>query len=270
MSIEATSAAISNCINEIRSWMGNHFLKLNDEKTELLILSSKATRHTLSPPSLKIGDCTIEPSTKARNLGVIFDSTLSLEDHVNSICRKSHFILRNISLVRKYVTSEVAATLIQALVISKIDYCNSLLYGLPKQQIDKLQRIHNSAARVVARCNKYEHISPVLQNLHWLPVNERIEYKILVLVYKALHDLGPTYIQDLLQEYQPTRYLRSCAKHLLVVPKYRTKSFGDRCFAKAGPTLWNSIPISIRQSKDLNEFKRSIKTFLFKQAYNVL
>ena len=135
--------------------------------------------------------------------------------------------------------------------------------------ISRLQRIQNNAARLVTGTSKYSHITPVLINLHWLPVAQRIQYKILLTVFKCLHGLAPVYLTELIVLYIPNRPLRSAGANLLVVPKSRTKSYGDRSFSVAGPTLWNSLPESIRVLDGLVAFKRQLKTHLFKVAFDL-
>ena len=163
---------------------------------------------------IKIDSIDISTASSVRNLGAIFDSALSSEASVNSICKSAWFNLFNISRSRRSLTTDAAKNLIQACVMSKIDYCNSLLYGIPDKLLNRIQRIQNYAARVL-RLNKFSHITPALSTLHWLPVNRRIDFKIALLVYKALNGQAPAYIADLLQPYDPPRKLRSADKQLL-------------------------------------------------------
>ena len=160
--------------------------------------------------------------------------------------------------------------IVQALVISRLDYCNSLLCGLPTILIKRLQRVQNAAARVIAKAGRRDHISPILFKLHWLPVEFRIKYKILLLTYRALHGLAPTYITELLVPYTPPRTLRSSTEQLLVVQKYRLKNFGARSFETAAPALWNSLESQIGLQKTLTSFRRLLKTHLFRQAFGDL
>ena len=140
---------------------------------------------------------TVSCSPSARNIGVIFDQSLCMVPHVNAVCQSSFFHLRNIGFIRKYLTYDAAKIIIHAFVVSKLDYCNSLLYGLPSYLIRKLQHVQNSAARLVNQCPRFCHITPVLRDLHWLPVSFRIEFKIMLITYKVLHDRAPIYIQEL-------------------------------------------------------------------------
>ena len=160
-----------------------------------------------------------------------------------------------------------AETPVHAFISSKLDFCNALLYGLPKSFIDKLQYVQNCAARLVTRTQSSEHITPVLQRLHWLPVRQQITYKILLLKNKALNGMAPRYIADLLQPYTPTRQLRSSSKSLLVTPKSNLKFYGDRSFQVATPRLWNSLTDDIKSTQNLDVFKNKIKTLLFIDAF---
>ena len=143
-----------------------------------------------------------------------------------------------------------------------------MFYGLPQSQYDRLQRVLNAAARVVFLIPKFDHITPILIGLHWLPVRYRVIFKILLLVYKALHGNAPPYISDLLIPKHIGSYsLRSNEQNLLIVPKTMRKAFGDRAFAKAGPFLWNELLADIREASTEETFKSRIKTFLFKKAF---
>ena len=159
--------------------------------------------------------------------------------------------------------------LTHAFVSSKLDHCNSLLYRLPAYQLNKLQLIQNTAARIVSFARKYDHITPVLQSLHWLPVQSRINFKILLLVYKALNGMAPSYLSDFICYRTSTQTLRSTSQKFLAVSQTNTKSYGDRVFSVASPKLWYQLPLNIRQSSTVGSFKKELKTYLFKLAYDV-
>ena len=145
-----------------------------------------------------------------RILGVIFDSTYSLRDHVANVCRSINFNLYSIGKIRKYLDRPTVEKLVNATITSRLDYCNSLMFGIPKELITQLQQMRqNHAARVMTQWRKYDHITPVLVDLHWLPVKQRIDFKILLLTYKALNGLAPAYLREQLVPYSPTRTLRS-------------------------------------------------------------
>ena len=162
---------------------------------------------------------------------------------------------------------ESAEAIIHAFVTTNLDYCNAILHGLPKALLNRLQLVQNRAARIVTFTKKYEHITPILIDLHWLPVEYRITYKILLLVYKAINGLSPSYISNLLSFCTSSYSLRSCSNKLLQVPRSKLKSYGDRRFSIAGPKLWNSIPASLRNADSLNSFKKHFKTYLIRQAF---
>ena len=167
--LELTSsiAKIENCLSDLDKWMALNKLKLNKDKTELLYLYSKHNPQQSIPP-LRFGSDIIQPSSSSRNIGVVFDSTMSMLPHVKSVCKSAFYHLRNISRIRKLLSIKTTETLVHAFVTSKLDHCNSLLYGVPKYAIQKLQSVQNAAARLITR--KFDRITPVLFDLHWLQV----------------------------------------------------------------------------------------------------
>ena len=231
---------MEGCVLEIDTWTLLNKLKLNKDKTELLVISSL---HRARPPLSHIHVCDerVLASPRARNMGVLFDESLSMVRQVIAMCKSAFYHLRKIRLICKRLTF-AAQVLVQALATSKLYHCNSLLYGLPKNVIKQLQRVQNAAARVVTLSPKFCHITPVLANLHWLSIYLRIELKILIVTCKTLHGHAPTNIKDLLQCYLPARDLKSLKKNLLVVPAFNIKSYGLRAFSVAAPLLWNSLP----------------------------
>ena len=197
-SLHESIACVEKCAMDIKIWMSKKMLKLNDDKTEVLYISSPYFQKSLPNPTLKIDQSSITPTTSARNIGVIFDNCDQMREHITSVCRASHFHLRNIGSIRRYPKPETCATLVHSLISSKLDYCNSLLIELPETQINRLQRIQNSAARIVSRRPRHEHITPVLENLHWLPVQQRIMFKVVLFVFKCLNGLAPPYLTELI------------------------------------------------------------------------
>ena len=169
-----SNAKLVNCVRDMDARMLSNKLKLNKDKSEVLVISSS---YRPRPPlsSVNICDETVCCSSSARNIGVIFDQSLCMVPQVNAVCQSSFFHLRNIGFIRKYLTYDAAKIIIHAFVVSKLDYCNSLLYGLPSYLIRKLQHVQNSDARLVNQCPRFCHITPVLRDLHWLPVSFRIE-----------------------------------------------------------------------------------------------
>ena len=255
---------IERCIQDVQQWMVVNKLKLNGDKSELLVLTA---RHRPPPllDSIVIGADIIEASKSAKNIGVWLDNVLSMDVQINNICKTAFFHLRNIAKIRKFLSYRQCEVLIHAFISSKLDYCKALLSGLQKSQVKRLQYVQNSAARLLTSTGRYEHVTPVLRSLHWLPVSARIDFKILLLVFKVLNGLGPLYLCELLEPYIPNRNLRSSRKKLLIVPKCNLKTNGYRAFSHRAPTLWNALPDDIRQVDHIQTFKSKLKTHLFRQ-----
>ena len=257
---------IANCTSAIGKWMHSHYLKLNNDKTELLVLTRPSLTTSIIP-TLEICGTTVNSTACVKDLGVYYDHLLRMDTHVRTVCKKAFYQLHLIRKVRRFISEDTARTFVQANVTSLMDYCNGLLVGLPASLLNLLQRVQNSAARVVKQLPRACHITPVLKDLHWLPVKYRVDYKILLLTFKALHGLAPDYINDLLKPYHPSRTLRSSDDNLLTVPTSRIKSFGGRTFEITAPTLWNNLPFNLRQITSLQVFKKTLKTYLFKEAF---
>ena len=159
--------------------------------------------------------------------------------------------------IRNLLTFDAAKILVHALIISRLDYCNSLFTGLPKSALDKLQLIMNAAARLITRTPRRESITPSLIRLHWLPVAERCQFKTLTLVFKSLHGLAPPYLEEIVTPYKPLRILRSCNGNYLQVIKPK-RFYGQRSFKHMGAVLWNELPDQIKNSKSIATFKSSL------------
>ena len=195
----------------------------------------------------------------------MLDSNLNLEAHVNNICCVSYFHIRNIGQIRSYLSQADIENLVHALISLRLDQLYTLLYGLPDMLLKKLQRVQNTAARMVTGAKCRDHITPVLTRLHWLPVKQCISFKILLLTYKCIHGAAPAYLTRLIQLYEPRRSLRSQGQ-LLLQPVTASMSYGDRSFSIAAPLLWNSLPLEIRSFKSVISVKKAIKSPLYLQA----
>ena len=198
------------------------------------------------------------------------DSQLTMRTHVQTICRTSFYQLRQLRVVRRSLSVSACTALVHAFITSRLDYCNSLLAGIGEGLINQLQSVVRVAARLVLRRRKFDPISVDIRDLlHWLPIHQRINFKLGLLVYKCLHGMAPPYLAEMLElksDIPSLRRLRSTARGDLLVPRTKTKTFGPRGFASTGPTLWNSLPDDLRdQSLSLVVFKQRLKTFLFKQ-----
>jgi hypothetical protein len=262
---------MTGCINEIRKWMEANMLKLNDSKTEFLVIGSEHVQSKLTDTvkSIQVGNAIVPATDSAKNIGALLDSRLDMVQHINKTTSACYFHLRNISRIRKSLTSDAAKTLVHALVISKLDNLNSLLYKVPDKLIRKLQLVQNQAARIIALLRRNDHITPTLQKLHWLPIHYRIEYKINLLTFKCLKGSAPQYLCDLIEEYVPARNLRSSDKGYLKGKKARCQMYGERGFSVCAPNLWDGLPPHVRDVETLDAFKKALKTHYFKAAYDV-
>ena len=258
--------AVQDCTTDIKNWMTVNKLKLNGDKTDIIVLGTKHMVKNLDIDVVNLCGHVIPTSPHSRNLGVIFDQHITMDIHVNNVIKTCFYQLQNISKIRYFLDDDTTKLLVNSLVTSRLDYCNSLLYGSTKKQLSKLQKVQNYAARVITQTRKSEHITPILKELHWLPIKYRIDFKILLLTYKCLNNLAPVYLSNLITPYKPTRALRSSSKSLLNVPR-SSSDIGARAFSISAPTLWNSLQLNFTLSE--YSFKKDLKTKLFKLAFNL-
>ena len=242
---------------------------INSGKTEFLLIGTKQQLAKVQIDTLSVGESEVSASGLVRNLGSWFDSNLSMSAHISKICKAGFYNLYNISRIRKYLSRDSTETLIHSFITNRLDHCNGLLYGLPNSQLCKLQRVQNAAARLVYRAPRFCHTSPLLLELHWLPVKFRIVFKIVLITFKAIYGHAPKYINDLILVKQKSNYsLRSNNGLSLISPRVKTlATLGDRSFTAAAPKLWNSLPLDIRCIESIVTFKKALKTHFFKQAF---
>ncbi|KAK3551148.1 hypothetical protein QTP70_013915, partial [Hemibagrus guttatus] len=215
------SARISACLVDSSSWMMAHQLKLNPSKTELLVIPGDPS--PAQDLAISLNHSMISPSATARNLGVTMDNQLSFSSHVTNVTRSCRFLLYNIRRIQPFLSTKATQVLVQSLVISRLDYCNSLLAGLPLNAIRPLQMIQNAVARFVINLPKLSHTTPLLRSLHWLPVAARLRFKTLMLAYKAKNGPAPSYLKALVTPRTAPRSLRSTSTAQLVPPSLREK-----------------------------------------------
>ena len=268
--LEAVTA-LENCILDVHAWMRGDMLWLNDEKTEFLLVGSRQQLAKVSINSIKVGEADVAPVSSARNLGAWFDSHLDMSTHISKTCGSAFYYLYSIRHIRKFLSREHTEQLVHAFITSRLDYCNSLLYGVPDCQIVKLQRVMNASARLIYCAPKFCRITPILMELHWLPVRTRIEFKILLTTFKVVKGLAPKYLSDLIAILPSSIYdlRRNSNGILLARSTLRTKkTMGDCAFEIAAPILWSSLPFSVRQAGTIANFKRLLKSYLFTKTYN--
>ena len=215
--------------------------------------------------SITIGGTVVDCRSQVRDLGVIFDRVLSLRQHVSYTSKTCRFYLRNISRIRKYISQDIRVVLIKLLVLSRLDYSNGLLYGLPKCILSFLQAVQNSASRIVTqeRWRDHDPMSRALMELYWLPVDKRIEFKLLLYTYKTLHGLAPGYLCKLVVPYEPRRVLRSAESNLLTVPPGKSGKSGSSSFVRTSANLWYSLRREsaawLNNSPTVESFKINLK-----------
>ena len=240
---------LETAISNVSNWMSANFLTLNPSKTEFLVIGLPQQLSKLNSPAIHLpNNVTLTPVDSARNLGVILDKNLSFAQHISCISKSCFLNIRDLRRIRNTMDHTTASTIATSLIHSKIDYCNSLLLNLPATQINRLQLLLNSAARAVTRTPKFHHITPILKSLHWLAINQRIQYKVLCLTHKSLKTGHPSYLRSLLSS-TPRRSTRSSSLITLNRPSVTSGlKISNRSFYHFAPVLWNSLPSYLRHA----------------------
>jgi hypothetical protein len=249
-------------------------LALNPSKTEVLWITTPRRRHLISRVPFIFDQTHIIPSAEVRLLGVLLDESLTFDSHISNVTRIAFHQLRRIKAIRRHIPTSAMIQLMRALVITRIDYCNSLLWGLPDSQLSRLQRVLNASARIVFRARWGEHVTPLLRDrLHWLRVSERVIYKRCSFTFRALNDpTCPVYLVELLHRPLLTdrrRQLRSSNRvQLLVPPPAKTVKFGERTITRGNPILWNALPDNVTKATSFESFAKRLKTYLFGLSFS--
>ena len=266
----SANANMNSCFQAVKNWFTLNGLSLNPDKSEALVIGTKARQRTEGAvDEVSIGDVLIPVSDCVRSLGVTIDSTLSFNKHVNEVCTAAHYHIRAFRHIRKCISDDDAKQIAAAMVAARLDYCNSVLHRTLQSNLARLQRTQNSLARTVTNRRKRDHITPILAELHWLPIVARIEYKVAVLTFKTLTLQQPGYLSELLQIHRPTRSLRSNEQVNRLRVNGRRTAFGSRAFCHAAPSVWNSLPHELTNDlTSLTVFKRNLKTYLYRRSYN--
>lgn len=174
-------------------------------------------------------------------------------------------LIRKLGQLRDYLDINSIKTIASSCILSRLDYCNSVLAGCPQDSLRKLQKVQNNAARLVLKKSKMEHITPLLNQLHWLPISSRIQYKLATICFKTTKCNGPSYLNEILATHTAARPLRSKYKNTFTVPSTKLSTYGDRAFSHTGPKAWNALPDDIRNLDNFDLFKKHLKTYLFKK-----
>jgi hypothetical protein len=260
---------LERCVSKVHEWLLHNGLALNPAKSEAVQFSiGRGRARTDGVTAVNVSGTDIQPAATFKSLGVMLDQNLSFNQQVDGVCKSCYFHIRALRHVRDSLPDDVATTVAASIVTSRLDYCNGLYAGMSSNNFNKLQRVQNTLARVVLNRRKFDHITPSLAELHWLPVRQRTTFKIATLTYKLLHSSQPHYLSNSLRLYQPQRNLRSSNQNLLTVTRSRTVT-ASRGFKHSSVSVWNSLPSDIRNSETLLCFRRQLKTFLFKTAFNI-
>lgn len=252
----ALGYSLPRCMNIISQFMSSYFLKLNAGKSKLLIFSPQNIQDNICFDSVYLGSNLFLPvSFEAMNLGVKLDSQLSFSSHISMLLAQSYKHVSNIGRIRRYLTKDEIRTLVYALVMCRIDNCNSLLYGISELELSRLQKLQNSCARIIYGRRKFEHVTDIFNELHWLPVKRRIIFKALMFVFKVFLNVAPIYLSNCLE-------ISDVENRILHVPKTLT-SYGDRAFRNFAPRLWNALPVFLRNSNSISFFSSQLKHHLF-------
>ena len=260
--VEVLEEGINETFKVIESWMRENFLKLNSSKTKIMIVAPKCIKREIIINGTFIkGNC-VRFVDCAKNLGVLLDSVLSFDLQVQKVVSTCFHTIRQLSRIKYFLNTEQLQQLVCSLVLSKIDYCNILYYGLKAETISKLQSVQNSAARLVCKVNRYDRVrtNELFDRLHWLEVRERIIFKVLLIVHKCINSNAPVDLMEMIRFSQSNRSKKLEVQKCIGV-------MGDRAFSVCGPRLWNALPMKLRLEADVEEFKKLLKTHLFKNSY---
>jgi len=260
-------SVLAACTTDVKQWYMRNGLQLNPDKSEVLHMGTANQLQAVSSlTSVSVTGVDLPIADSMKVLGVTLDRRLTFDDHVSAVARSCNYHARVIRHVRQLLTVDLAQTLACSLILSSIDYCNAVLHGAPSGTIQKLQRVQNNAARVILQVPRRSHANSLLQELHWLPVEQRITYKLAVLTYKIRQTPVSEYLSRHITTRSSTRSLRSSSAPLLHVP-FRQTSFGKHSFSTIAPAVWNSLPVSLQNCDTLTLFKSRLKAHLFSPIY---
>ena len=270
-SILSTVIDVEHCLREIKVWMANNFLKINEEKTKFMVISSNNDLlQVFMDLCISFSGNVICPSLDAVNLGVNFDSTMTIKSYINSIVSRGYSQLGNFWKSASKLNVDNKLQLVSSYILPLIDYCNITFLAASKLHTGKLQKLLNSAIRFIFNLSgkKYRlNITPYMKKLHILPVEYRVKYKVSLFVFKCFHSIAPTYLQELIQPTVSFSHLRSSNDVYAletIVPK---SLYVEGTFSFSAPITWNALPLEVKSSPTLECFKKRLKTHYFMKYY---
>lgn len=270
-STDLLSARLSICLDEVMEWFKSNHLLLNESKTEFVWLYSNRCRLAAPSAPIRIGSSWKTPVSSARCLGVHIDSELSFRGHITKRAASCFAMLRQIRSIQSSLPRPIMKTVVSSLVIPRLDYCLSLLHGVPACHLKRLQSVLNTAARLIYGSSRYCAITPLLKELKWLPIQQRIDLRLCILAFSCYHQLAPTYLSSNVHSISSVSgrsHLRSADSACLVVPGVRRPTLGGRSFVVTAARAWNSLPVHIRNASNLPEFKKLVKDHFYQQSFS--
>jgi hypothetical protein len=257
---------LEDAICELITWLNGHSLSVNPSKTELLLVGTKQQISKCPTPIiLRLNESSIQPSVAAvRNLGVWFDSNLSMQFHINRCCSRAFFFVRSIARMRRFLTITNRMKLVKSLVLSQLDYGSVTLHGIRNEDIDRMDRVIKAAVRMVLRLHRSDHISLHLKKYDILQTKSRIKLRTLNIIRKIINTGKPEYLREIIEDRMSERDLRSNDSSLLSVQR-ASKSIGERRFKIVAPKLWNDLPQSLRTTVSLYAFRNGVERLFLDQ-----
>ena len=235
---------------------------VNPSKSDSIFIGTSEQVKKTVTSGITMGGTMVPLSDKVKSLGVVFDQQLTLEKHVKNVCRVCNFHIMGLRSLRPSLDNKTAETIGRSIVMSRLDYCNSLLADTSKKNIHRLQMVQNNLARLVTRSEFRQSVKPILLALHWLPIEQRIDYKINMLMFKSRINLLPDYLSRELTVYVSTRPIRSNQQNTYVIPRVKNE-IAKHSFFYTGARLWNDLPNNLRSLTSLPIFKKQLKSHLF-------
>jgi hypothetical protein len=266
---QSSMNTLHHCLSSLSLWFAQNGLALNPTKSDAIITSTAQRIKKLNASGITevtVDTSHVKLSADITTLGLTLDNSLTFSKHVKTVSRACMFHIRALRHIRHIISQQDANIIASCLINSKLDYLNSVLYNTSTSNINSLQRLQNTAARVVLLAPYRTSTSELLTTLHWLPVKHRIDYKIACITHTLLSHKQPPYLSELVHHYIPNRALRSSEKHLLAIPCTHLK-LSDQSFAVAAPKVWNSLPEHLRTTTSCELFRSELKTHLFSQAF---